>query len=246
MGLLQKALETYDAHIAIVGKVEAGHQPLAPIGHLLTKANIEITVDADGNMADAREIGKDEDKIIIPVTEDSAGRSRAPAAHALCDQLGYLSGEDEEKFNLYLEQLQNWESSPYSHPMLKPILTYVRKRTILTDLTSRGINVSDEKQLVRWRVVGIGHESGPCWTNLGLFRSYTDWYRSIRVQDEKNNPSNLCMITGKVSVPAKQHPKGIVPINGNAKLISANDTENFTFRGRFTNASQAATISYEA
>jgi CRISPR-associated protein Csd1 len=52
------------------------------------------------------------------------------------------------------------------------------------------------------------------------------------------------MISGEIAASAKQHPKGIIPINGNAKLISANDTSGFTFRGRFTDESQAATVSY--
>ena len=38
----------------------------------------------------------------------------------------------------------------------------------------------------------------------------------------------------------------MIASSGNAKLISANDTSNFTFRGRFTDDSQAATVSYEA
>jgi CRISPR-associated protein Csd1 len=52
------------------------------------------------------------------------------------------------------------------------------------------------------------------------------------------------MVSGEISAPAKQHPKGIVPINGNAKLISANDSSGFTYRGRFTDEEQAAAVSY--
>ena len=45
MGLLQKAVETYDANIALVGVYREGHDPLAPIGHVLTNASIEIILD---------------------------------------------------------------------------------------------------------------------------------------------------------------------------------------------------------
>ena len=31
MGLLQKAVETYDAHVAQVGEVQVGHEVLAPV-----------------------------------------------------------------------------------------------------------------------------------------------------------------------------------------------------------------------
>ena len=120
MGLLQKAVETYDAHAAQVGKVQEGHEVLAPVSHILTSAQIEITVNAAGELADARAVDKKEPKIIIPVTEDSGGRTSAPCAHPLCDQLCYLAPYDEKRHPLYLEQLERWAASPYSHPMLQP------------------------------------------------------------------------------------------------------------------------------
>ena len=71
MGLLQRAVETYDSSISILGKYDDKHlNPLVPIGHTLTNANIEITIDIAGNFCSARLVGKDEPKIIIPVTED--------------------------------------------------------------------------------------------------------------------------------------------------------------------------------
>ena len=33
MGLLQKAVETYDANAKLIGVYQAGRDPLAPIGH---------------------------------------------------------------------------------------------------------------------------------------------------------------------------------------------------------------------
>lgn len=249
MGLLQKAVETYDAHAAQVGKVQEGCEVLAPVSHILTSAQIEITVNAAGELADARAVDKKEPKIIIPVTEDSGGRTSAPCAHPLCDQLCYLAPYDEKRHPLYLEQLERWAASPYSHPMLQPILTYVRHGTILTDLAARGIIRLDaqgkpekEKLLVRWQVIGIGEDSGVCWESLSLFDAYIAWYAAQRAE----TGAALCMITGSYDIPAKQHPKGIIPFNGNAKLISANDNSNFTYRGRFSDDAQAATVGYIA
>lgn len=244
MGLLQKAVETYDAHANLVGKIREGHQPLAPIGHTVTSAAIEITLDGQGCLVNIAKVDKDAPKIIIPVTEESAGRTSAPAPHPLCEQLGYLSGEDEKKFDLYVNQLEAWEESPYSHPALKVILEYVKKQTLLNDLSQFDMGKTDKKSLICWRVIGIGQESGPCWTNQNLFQSFTDWYKSLR--EQSNSKEDLCMITGETSFLATQHLKGIVPANGNAKLISSNDSANFTYRGRFTDDSQAATVSYEA
>lgn len=256
MSLLQKAMETYNAHASLAGKVESASyagadgkavkacQPLAPIGHIITSADIEITLDGEGHFCQARAVDRKEPKIIIPVTEDSAGRTSTPAAHPLCEQVGYLSGADEKKFALYVDQLREWTGSEYSHPMLRPILRYVEGRTLLRDLAVSGIRKVDDKDLVRWRVNGLGLEaSGKCWEDRTLFQAFTAWYEQRRVRE---GVPVLCMVSGEETIPAKQHAKGIIPMNGNAKLISANDSSNFTYRGRFTEESQAATVGYEA
>lgn len=249
MGLLQKACETYDAHKDLVGIAKAEHPTLVPVSHIITNADLEITVDQDGNFVTARAVEKSEQKIIIPVTEDSGGRTSAPCAHPLCDQLSYVAPYDGKKHPLYVAQLTAWAESKDSHPMLKPILTYVKNGTILNDLvcadlikvTENGIP-EKEKLMVCWRVVGLGLQKEACWLNTDLFNAFINW---CSAQQENREPA-LCMISGDITTPAKQHPKGIIPISGNAKLISANDSSGFTFRGRFTNEEQAATIGYIA
>lgn len=42
MGLLQKAVETYEAHTDFVGVARDGHQPIAPVSHIITNASFEI------------------------------------------------------------------------------------------------------------------------------------------------------------------------------------------------------------
>ena len=144
MGLLQKAVETYDTHSDLVGKGREGHQVLAPVAHKIANADLEITLEPDGRFSSARLLGKEEPKIIIPVTEESAGRTSGACPHPLCDQLCYLAPYNEEKHRLYVEQLAAWVSSPYSHPMLQPILTYVQGGTILADLAKSGLIELDE------------------------------------------------------------------------------------------------------
>ena len=79
MGLLQRAIETYDANARLVGVYPEGHEPLAPVGHLLTSAGIEITLNGQGELLAARKVEKNEPKILIPVTENSGGRSSTTA-----------------------------------------------------------------------------------------------------------------------------------------------------------------------
>jgi CRISPR-associated protein Csd1 len=249
MGLLQKACETYDVHKNSAGIPKAEYQALVPISHIITSADIEITIDQDGKFISARTVDKSEPKIIIPATEDSAGRTSAPCAHPLCDQLGYIAPYNEKKHPLYVAQLTAWAESECSHPMLSPILSYVKNETILADLTQIGVVHLNEKGLpekekamICWRVVGLEGIQEACWLNQDLFRAFTAWYTA----QQQGQECALCMISGDIATPAAQHPKGIVPSSGNAKLISANDTSGFTFRGRFTDESQAASVSYLA
>lgn len=253
MGLLQKACETYDTHAELVGIVKEGHEPLVPISHILTNAQIEITVNSDGAFQSARVVGKNEPKIIVPVTEASGGRSgKKPPPHPLCDKLCYIAPYNSQMHEPYVEQLGSWLRSVHSHPMLEPIYTYVKGGTVLHDLSESGViklNTQgvpkSENDLVRWRVLGLDLEQEACWLEKTLYDSFINWYQT---QVNERTPA-LCMISGETAPPARLHPKGIIPRipqGGNTKLISANDTKGFTYRGRFTEDKQAVTVSYLA
>ena len=247
MGLMQKALETYDAMSAWAGVTVENRETLAPVGHITAKAKIEITLDADGGFVQARAV---DEKIVIPATEKSAGRSGTkPAAHPLCEQIGYLLPGNEEKFRLYTQQLEQWANSRYGSPKLNAILNYVRRGTLQTDLVRAGLlqmdekgAVKNEKDMVRWIVNGVGEESGPVWTDLRLLRGFGKFYLESRAGTD----NCLCMFTGEETLGAAQHLKGVVPMHGNAKIISGNDTSNFTYLGRFADAGEAATVGYIA
>ncbi len=267
MGLLQKACETYDCMEHLAGVEVDGREMLAPIGHLVTRAQLEIVLDAQGNYLSARAVEKEEPRIAIPVTEQSASRTVQPHPHALSDQLCYLAGFDVGKHQAYLAQLAGWAGSEYGDPKLQAVLAYLERGTILDDLARAGLirlddtgRPDNEKLLVRWAVNGLGPErSGPCWTDPVLFHRYTLYYTARRNRipadaGQAPGPSfvqvgadvDLCMVSGVRELPAALHPKGIVAFNGNAKLISANDSSGFTYRGRFDSASQAASVGYTA
>jgi len=256
MGLLQKAVETYDAMVHRAGTVDGGErEPLAPVSHIMARAQIEITLNQDGNFLSARAVDKDEPKIIIPATEGSAGRTvkAAELPHPLCDYLRYLLPYHKTEYGCYVKQLSDWADSEFSMPKLRAILRYVQSGTILKDLSDVGLiplnpdgkpqDEKAEKMMVCWTVNGLGAgASGPCWRDQALMKSFSD-YSAARMTEAA---TALCMVSGKIEAPATQHPKGIVSANGNAKLISANDSSGFTYRGRFSEDWQAATVSYTA
>ena len=161
MGLLQQAVATYDDLQAqgYVGQPRDGQTVLAPVSHMITRADLEITLDKDGHFVSGRTVDKDEPKIIIPVTESSSGRTSGVCAHPLCDQLCYVAPYNDKKHAAYMEQLEQWAASPYTHPTVQAVLAYVKGGTILSDLANAGVielkdnhEPKDEKLLVRWRV----------------------------------------------------------------------------------------------
>ncbi len=251
MGLLQKAVETYDAMAYRAGQIYEGEkEPLAPISHTLIQPNIEITLDQNGNFLSARTVGAKEAKIIIPVTESSVGRtSTSIRPHPLCDQLGYLVSYNTNKYTSYVNQLETWANNS-ANAKLQSILHYIQSNTILTDLVQSKViqtdaagNPQNEKLVVCWIVNGLGQEqSGPCWTDPKLMQSFINYHSA----QNANKNVDTCMVSGQTEPLTEQHIKGIVAKHGNAKLISNNDDKNFTYLGRFTTAEQAATVGYTA
>ena len=251
MGLMTQAYNTYCAmEKQYVGVYGEAAEPLVPVSHQIAKADLEITLDSEGNLLDARQVDPKEATTIIPVTEQSAGRTGDTCcAHPLCDQLRFFSPRYPAKYEAYLSQLHRWEGSPYSHPKLSAIAGYVEKGSILEDMSRLGLISLDEKGmptkeklLVRWRVeAGTEGNVAACWQDRTLFQAFIDYYAAGR----KSDPV-YCMVSGKNALPANQHPKKIINICANAKLISANDTSGFTYRGRFQTDAQAMTMSYEA
>ena len=201
MGLMQKAVETYDSHLKYASKEREGQAMLAPVGHIITRADIVVTLDQDGCFVDAISVDKKAPKIIIPATESSAGRTSAPCAHPLCEQIGYLIPTNEKKYELYIRQLKAWKESTYTHPKLTPILNYVEKGTLLSDLVRCGLMTlneqggpENEKMMVCWRVLGELQEA--CWLDESLFASFTGYY----LYTQNNNADALCMVTGTLGL----------------------------------------------
>lgn len=254
MSIWQKAYETYEYHKDYAGKEKEGEPTLTPINHMVQKAQIEITIDADGNFVSAKAVDKDNCKTIIPATEESASRSGSSIRpHPLCDQLKFLISDRGTPYEKYVEQLESWTSSAYGSPKLKAVLAYVKGGEIVENLFQEGLISSAEEKafskekiqgvefykcLVRWNIVGTGIPS-ECWRDLNLFAAFQDYQNSLLSESEKH----LCTLSGKMEIPAQNHPKGTVQATFGAKLISANDKTNFTYRGRFTVPEQAMTLS---
>lgn len=248
---------------------------LLPIAHTTQTAHIEITVDSNGDFFSAEAIDKEITVLPFTEESGSrAGKSYKP--HMMHDKLMYVAGDygeftgetdKNEAFENYREQLKKWVDSSYSNSTIQAIYSYISKATLIKDLVQQKVLFCGEDGLllkkwngdaenkpkifkevaseqsgafIRFRVHETDKYSEAPWENQSLFESYTKYYLSL---DKENG---LCFVTGEELPLAFSHPNKIRNSGDKAKLISSNDTSGFTFRGRFSQANEAMSISYEA
>ena len=267
MGWIQMLEKTYDACEAIVGKKVNEDPILLPISHSTANAQIEVTIDLKGKFMPALSgiIPKDgEDKItIIPVTEDSASRSNGSCPHALCDKLCYVAGDyslytNEDKteyYNDYINSLRKWTSSEFSNKWLQCVYLYLKKATLIQDLIKAKLlvlaedgflsenenkiqSVAQKDAMVRFAVWDNG-EKHELWKEPEMYHSFIEYYKT------NLHNCNIDYVTGEKIQCSEKHPSKIRNSGDKAKIFSANDTSGFTYRGRFANREQAASIGYE-
>lgn len=137
-------------------------QTVMPISHTLQNAHINIVISATGEFKRASVLKKH--PIVLPATEESAGRSSGEAPHALSDKLQYIAkdylqfgGQKKSYFPSYFKQLNSWCDSDFSHPMAKAVLSYVAKGVVTEDLIRANVLfVDDNSQLLtQWNNVAL-------------------------------------------------------------------------------------------
>ncbi|MBK3496457.1 type I-C CRISPR-associated protein Cas8c/Csd1 [Viridibacillus sp. YIM B01967] len=284
MSYLRALYETYENNLDKAGEIEPKitrdgkkmiEYTLLPISHTTQTAHIEVTVDMNGDLFEAKVL--DKVSVILPFTEESgsrAGKNYVP--HMLHDKLMFVAGDfvqytgqedKKEGYQKYIKQLQAWCESPYNHPDINTIYKYVKKGTLIQDLISSKILHIDGlgKLLKKWSVkseepkpeifsVLTGdQESAFVRFNVHHPGAVTDdvWknkdiFKSyIDFYNTKLKDSDICYVTGDVSPIVERHPNKLRNSGDKAKLISGNDSSGFTFRGRFMNTNEVANISYD-
>lgn len=231
---------------------------MLPLYHSTASAQITVTIDMVGNFKSA-ELVEDDDKVTcIQVTEKSSARTNNIAPHMLCDTLRYLAG-DLEKYTMlksdktYLEQLEDWVYSKYSHPTVRAIYNYVKKGELIKDLVkTKVLQLDEEGQLdTKIKLNGVNQEKffirfliedaecPKCWQDKSLQDTYIAYSRSL------NAEKGISYMTGNKDGITYLHPKKIRNDSDQTKLLSGNDTRGFTFRGRFTTQEEAYAVGTE-
>jgi CRISPR-associated protein Csd1 len=179
-------------------------------------------------------------------------------------------GKKKPYFNSYHKLLQNWCDSEYAHPKVKAVLRYIETGTVIQDLVAAKIVYMDADNvlltqwnndngeapalfkllpkdkgvldqgsaLVCWSVELPGDPVMDTWKDNTIQQSWIDYDSST------NTEEGLCYITGKQQVLASNHPKKIRHSGDGAKLISANDSGGYTYRGKFLDDKQANGVGF--
>ena len=170
-------------------------------------------------------------------------------------------------FDSHIKQLEKWCNSDFSHPHVTAVYCYVKKGTVIRDLIEysivyiskdnilltkwedeeteppelfkslpkkKGGELDQGNALVCWTVEAKGDPASKTWQNKSIqdhWISYTNSLGGIK---------GLCYVSGLQELLTTNHPKKIRNTGDQAKLISANDMDGFTFRGRFTDSSKEA------
>lgn len=243
MAWMQKLYETYEE---CATKVEKPGNRLWPLAHLVKQAHVEIVIDEKGNLRRIRTLALGESESLIPCTEKSAGRTSGIAPHPLCEEVGYCAADypkiNGEKHSSYMKLLDDWcRSKKYSHPKAKAIYQYLRKNTLWKDLgkyitlplkienrQGKKIKIGDDKIFVRWKVEIPGDTCPEVWKDEELIDKWALFDIS------KNTTKGFCIVQGEYARLSQNAPRFIRWASDGAKLISANDFNGYTFRGRFT------------
>jgi CRISPR-associated protein Csd1 len=282
MTWMQRLYETYER---CVGREPDGSEKLMPILHMKQRAQIEVILNGKGEFRRALIVPPNDAATLIPVTEESAGRTSKATPHPLCDRLQYVAGDytayerpataraankaAATPYQEFVSGLQEWSDSAFTHPKAEAILAYVQRGRLVRDLVNeRMLHVDGEgyllsrwegnkatappiftairprsqnEALVRWRVEAeIGDPLTATWEDEGLIEAWIRYYQS------RARKLGFCMVTGSHDILAAQHPKGILRGRAaQAKLISSNDVEGYTFRGRFLDADEAVSVGLE-
>jgi CRISPR-associated protein Csd1 len=276
MNWLDILYDTYNHNIDEVGNLSGlGRTPLIPVNHAIQNTHITVWITKKGEFSHAvANNSSAEQKTIIPVTEKGAGRSGlAIFPLPLCDKLQYVASgsqyfsppkEDKKdkyakhkdaSFEAYKNLLSDWVNSSPSAEILRPVLEYVKKGTLIDDLVRFGMLTLDnagkivsskvkgftspesaQQICVRW---GIEPDDFDLSRNRDLWLSWQEYISDHQAE------RGLCYIKGEVLPLATSHPRGIRNSGDKAKLISSNDKYGYTYRGRFSKPWQAYGVSSE-
>lgn len=208
-----------------------------------SKDTVVFVLRDDGSLKEIKKYDYEDREVSLLVSEDSESRSStAVRPHCLFDSADYVCGWGDKSQLKHAE----WRDRVCAFcefsaiPQVKALCRYVDQDTFVLDLKSSKIPVTD-KTLILFEVISAKEAEFRLWK---IHEIYEAWINFIL--NKKQSQLAVDCITGLKKPIAESHCKKINNLTGNAKLISSNDDLNFTYRGRFAEASEVVRIGYES
>ncbi len=186
----------------------------------------------------------------------------------------HYNGTKKPYFEGYKKQLGDWCDSPFATSAAYAVYSYIQQGCVVHDLIEAQILYVDEKDhllqkwpfevnennpippifkilpkekgkievgsaLVCWAVEDRENLSSNTWTDPEVQQSW------IKFNSTNAGNKGLCFASGEEQPLAVNHPAKLRHTGDKAKLISANDTSGFTFRGRLITGAQSVGIGQE-
>lgn len=229
-----------------------------PIFHTANNASITVILDGNGQFIGAEKIDKNSpDRVtVMPCTETSASRTSGADAYPLCDKWEYVFGNN---YNLYKDILQAWAESRFATSKIKAVFRYISARRLLLDLEESKIIKSEAEakklSFIRWEVRIPGDANCCLWKDVETINSWIQFYNSDAFDqyckdkfikkdaDKRIRTEGFDYVEGCDNKKIAMYHPAKVQGGSNAKIISSNDTRNFTYLGRFSNDTEACQIS---
>src|SRR5699024_4662542 len=96
-----------------------------------------------------------------------------------------------------------------------------------------------ESAFVRFNVRSTKEIHTKVWEDTDVYESFINYYKDSLGEED------FCFVTGEWKPVTERHANKIRNAADKSKLISANDSSGFTFRGRFNKSHEAVSVSYE-
>lgn len=176
--------------------------------------------------------------------------------------------DQKSAYEQYKELLGAWAQSENADPKVRAVYRYITDHDAIHDLIAKKVLYCNDKgeilqkwtdkehekppifkaaagdvlkSMVRFRVELDGDDCPALWRDTNLQKKYRQFF-SHHFSDMEQK---LCYATGEMLPMTDKHGKGIRFAGDGAKIISSNDSQGFTFRGRFADADECISVGYE-
>lgn len=269
MTLINSLVKTYDRSLeaGLVDKYNGNDSVILPLYHDLLKSTgeniLKISIDKNSNFVKSSFLAKD-DKIIFPVSLDSATRTRNSMPHMLVDKCSYIASYNEERHKDYMDALEKWATEEKDEEVKKfinIIYEYIKKENFINEalryaLGTDILKLTDKASILEYKLINDKNkeitkklELDKIYLEFEIvdFKNHEDYsvtkYKKLHQVHIYNvrksiTKKGVCNITGKEDYIVDKH-RGIL---GNSKLISSVEE---IYIGRFKEGSDVISIGYE-